>query len=118
MPVFVFCIHTSVWLPVAFNVVSFQLQCFLNAMELFTVKACVICYTKCVSNLLCLMNQLVVLCYCFLLSFLQDHIPFGVVGSKEEIIAGGKRIRARQYPWGLVEGQFYIPNHKDMNMST
>ena len=45
----------------------------------------------------------------------QDHIPFGVVGSKEEIIAGGKRIRARQYPWGLVEGQLCC-YHNDMNM--
>ena len=66
---------------------------------------------KCVSNLLCLMNQLVL--FVFLLH--QDHIPFGVVGSKEEIIAGGKRIRARQYPWGLVEGQLCC-YHNDMNM--
>jgi len=36
--------------------------------------------------------------------FTQDYLPFGVVGSREEIIAGGKRIRARQYPWGIVEG--------------
>ena len=57
------------------------------------------------------MNQLVVLCSCHFTDLLpQDHIPFGVVGSKEEIIAGGKRIRARQYPWGLVEGQFYFPS--------
>ena len=70
--------------------------------------SCVICYKKCVSNLLCLMNQLVVLCSNSSSPIPQDHIPFGVVGSKEEIIAGGKRIRARQYPWGLVEGQFYI----------
>ncbi|XP_065883892.1 septin-2-like [Dysidea avara] len=34
---------------------------------------------------------------------MNDYLPFGVVGSREEIIAGGKRIRARQYPWGIVE---------------
>jgi len=27
-----------------------------------------------------------------------------VVGSREEIVAGGQRVRARKYPWGVVEG--------------
>ena len=28
-----------------------------------------------------------------------------MVGSREEIVAGGQRIRARKYPWGVVEGK-------------
>jgi len=36
--------------------------------------------------------------------FWQEQIPFAVVGSREEIVAGGQRIRARKYPWGVVEG--------------
>ena len=27
-----------------------------------------------------------------------------MVGSREEIVAGGQRVRARKYPWGVVEG--------------
>lgn len=34
---------------------------------------------------------------------MNEQIPFAVVGSREEIVAGGQRIRARKYPWGVVE---------------
>ncbi|XP_033754917.1 septin-7-like isoform X1 [Pecten maximus] len=34
---------------------------------------------------------------------LRDRVPFAVVGSNRVIEAGGKRVRGRQYPWGLVE---------------
>ena len=40
-----------------------------------------------------------------LLLFWQEQIPFAVVGSREEIVAGGQKIRARKYPWGVVEGK-------------
>ena len=53
------CIHMSVWLPVAFNV-AFNVPEFPKVIH--CKGSCVICSKKCVSNLLCLMNQLVVLC--------------------------------------------------------
>lgn len=28
-----------------------------------------------------------------------------MVGSREEVVAGGQRVRARKYPWGMVEGK-------------
>lgn len=34
---------------------------------------------------------------------LRDRVPFAVVGSNRVIEAGGKKVRGRQYPWGLVE---------------
>lgn len=36
---------------------------------------------------------------------LQAHLPFAVVGSVEEVKVGNKTVRARQYPWGVVEGK-------------
>jgi len=38
---------------------------------------------------------------------LQGHIPFAVVGSMEEIKVGNKMVKARQYPWGTVQGNSY-----------
>jgi len=35
---------------------------------------------------------------------LQKAIPFAVVGSNTVVEAGGKKIRGRMYPWGIVEG--------------
>ena len=43
--------------------------------------------------------------------FRQEQIPFAVVGSREEIVAGGQRIRARKYPWGVVEGKVILRVH-------
>ena len=41
-----------------------------------------------------------------LTSFLvQAHLPFAVVGSVEEVKVGNKTVRARQYPWGVVQGE-------------
>ncbi|XP_048738030.2 septin-7-like isoform X1 [Ostrea edulis] len=34
---------------------------------------------------------------------LRDRVPFAVVGSNRVIEAGGKKLRGRQYPWGIVE---------------
>lgn len=34
---------------------------------------------------------------------LRDRVPFAVVGSNTVIESGGKRVRGRQYPWGVVE---------------
>eukprot|EP00732_Lithocolla_globosa_P005117 Lithocolla_globosa_v1_NODE_5081_length_1307_cov_36.576217.p1 type:complete len:410 gc:universal NODE_5081_length_1307_cov_36.576217:1253-24(-) len=34
---------------------------------------------------------------------LMSNVPFAVVGSDQEIDVGGKKIKARQYPWGVIE---------------
>lgn len=34
------------------------------------------------------------------------HVPFAVVGSTEFVRIGNKNVRARQYPWGTVQGEF------------
>ncbi|KAJ1568738.1 hypothetical protein HK405_014394 [Cladochytrium tenue] len=34
---------------------------------------------------------------------LRALLPFSVVGSEEEVIVNGRRVRCRQYPWGVVE---------------
>jgi len=42
---------------------------------------------------------------------MNNHLPFAVVGSRDEVVIGGEKFRARQYPWGtvLVENE----NHCD-----
>ena len=40
--------------------------------------------------------------------FLQNELPFAVVGSRDEIEIAGKKVRARKYPWGTVEGNEYL----------
>lgn len=35
----------------------------------------------------------------------EQYIPFSVIGSREEIVVNGEKLRVRQYPWGLVEGR-------------
>ena len=34
-----------------------------------------------------------------------SHLPFAVVGSTEEVKVGNKMVKARQYPWGTVQGE-------------
>merc|ERR1739838_157812 len=41
----------------------------------------------------------------------NNHLPFAVVGSSEFIKVGNKNVRARQYPWGVV--QVENENHCD-----
>ncbi|XP_077864125.1 septin-11-like isoform X2 [Saccoglossus kowalevskii] len=36
-------------------------------------------------------------------STMNGHLPFAVVGSNEEVKIGNKTVRARQYPWGVVQ---------------
>lgn len=38
----------------------------------------------------------------------QAHLPFAVVGSGEEVKVGNKLVRARQYPWGVVQGEHLL----------
>ena len=45
--------------------------------------------------------HLFVLIFIFLY-LLQSHLPFAVVGSREEVQLNGEKYRARQYPWGTV----------------
>lgn len=42
---------------------------------------------------------------------LRSLMPFAIVGSEETIEIGGRRVRARQYPWGVVEVD--NPKHSD-----
>jgi len=35
---------------------------------------------------------------------MNDHLPFAVVGSTEFVKVGNKMARAREYPWGVVQG--------------
>ena len=36
--------------------------------------------------------------------YLNGHLPFAVVGSTDEVKVGNKMMKARQYPWGTVQG--------------
>ena len=38
----------------------------------------------------------------------QGHLPFAVVGSTEEVKIGNKMVKARQYPWGVVQGTLHM----------
>lgn len=42
----------------------------------------------------------------------QGHLPFAVVGSTEEVCVGNKMVKARQYPWGVVQGRTGMWPHK------
>ncbi|KAJ3051334.1 hypothetical protein HK097_007665 [Rhizophlyctis rosea] len=44
---------------------------------------------------------------------LRAMLPFAVVGSEEEVILNGRRIRCRQYPWGYVDVD--NPQHTDFS---
>ncbi|XP_078407158.1 septin-8-A isoform X1 [Cetorhinus maximus] len=44
-------------------------------------------------------------------STMNAHLPFAVVGSMEEVKVGNKLVKARQYPWGVV--QVENENHCD-----
>ena len=35
-------------------------------------------------------------------------LPFAVVGSNDFVKVGNKMVRARQYPWGIVQGNKYL----------
>lgn len=45
-------------------------------------------------------------CICVSDFLFQAHLPFAVVGSGEEVKVGNKLVRARQYPWGVVQGEY------------
>ncbi len=38
-------------------------------------------------------------------SKMNEQLPFAVVGSRDEIVVNGTKVRARKYPWGTVEGE-------------
>lgn len=50
------------------------------------------------------------------LTLLQAHLPFAVVGSTEEVKVGNKLVRARQYPWGVVQGKVLGAGHTAANL--
>lgn len=41
-------------------------------------------------------------CSCFY-HFIQQYLPFAVIGSDKETSVGGKRVLGRQTKWGFVE---------------
>lgn len=44
---------------------------------------------------------------------LQEKMPLAVVGSNVVIEVNGKKVRGRQYPWGVAEGRFArVRRHK------
>lgn len=49
-------------------------------------------------------------CATCVLQFFQ-RIPFAVVGSNTVLEVGGKKIRGRKYPWGIVEGMHLCSNY-------
>ena len=50
-----------------------------------------------------------IVCVCLSINYfaflLQEQLPFAVVGSRDEVVVGGSKVRARKYPWGTVEGE-------------
>ncbi|CAD6892676.1 unnamed protein product [Tilletia controversa] len=44
-------------------------------------------------------------------SELRSLMPFAIVGSEEEVVINGQPVRARRYPWGVVEVD--NPKHSD-----
>lgn len=42
---------------------------------------------------------------------LKEAVPFAVVGSTTVLDVGGKKVRGRQYPWGVIEVE--NPSHCD-----
>ncbi|KAK2169766.1 hypothetical protein LSH36_7g12091 [Paralvinella palmiformis] len=44
-------------------------------------------------------------------STMNNHLPFAIVGSMDEVKVGNKMVKARQYPWGTV--QVENENHCD-----
>ena len=39
---------------------------------------------------------------------MNSQMPFAVVGSNDFVKVGNKMVRARQYPWGVVQGMLNI----------
>jgi len=39
---------------------------------------------------------------------IKDRLPLAVVGSNTIIEVNGKRVRGRQYPWGVAEGKVFF----------
>ena len=42
---------------------------------------------------------------------MNEQVPFAVVGSRDEIVVNGQKVRARKYPWGTVEGETLLSVH-------
>ncbi|MEQ2201904.1 Septin-6, partial [Xenoophorus captivus] len=51
-------------------------------------------------------------------STMNSHLPFAVVGSTEEVKIGNKMVKARQYPWGTVQGKPMLPLVQEMKTCT
>ena len=39
---------------------------------------------------------------------MNSQMPFAVVGSNDFVKVGNKMVRARQYPWGVVQGNLKL----------
>ena len=51
------------------------------------------------------------MCFFFQVRQLKEAVPFAVVGSSTILDISGKKVRGRQYPWGVIEVE--NPNHCD-----
>lgn len=39
---------------------------------------------------------------------LKASVPFAVVGSNTVLEVAGRKVRGRQYPWGVVDGNIFL----------
>lgn len=82
--IFQWCFRTkdaSLFLAVIFNIIGLY------------VASIVFCY---------FLNSIFLVTYFFVS---KGHLPFAIVGSLEEVKIGNKTVKARQYPWGIVQGK-------------
>ena len=45
---------------------------------------------------------------------MNEHLPFAVVGSTDFVKVGNKMVRARQYPWGVVQGNLFFSSNRPL----
>ena len=49
---------------------------------------------------------------------MNAHFPFAVCGSTDFIRVGNKMVRARQYPWGTVQGSCFFNSYIPVDLHT
>ena len=69
------------------------------------VRVCV-CACVCVCMCVCV-HMCVCVCVCVCVLALQSTMPFAVVGCNKIAEVGGRHLRCRVYPWGVVEGDVW-----------
>lgn len=44
--------------------------------------------------------------------FIQDLIPFAVIGSEKTVVVNGQNVRGRQTKWGVINGMSNMRDQK------